>query len=100
MVYLSGVAITALLRDIWRYLMISSTQPSGGRLLGRRLGEGVVEARMSMAWAPDCRRHMYMRPNGSMRRLRMVVVRGGCSVTPPAERIFQLPVPRRIKEEG
>ena len=35
-----------------------SAQRSGGRPLGRRHDNGGVEARMSMAWVPGCRRHM------------------------------------------
>ena len=43
--------------DIWESLMIWSAERSGGRLIGRRLDEGGVEARMSMAWVPGDRRH-------------------------------------------
>ena len=39
-------------------LTIWSAQRSGGRPLGRRHDDGGVEARMSMAWVPGCRRHM------------------------------------------
>ena len=46
---LSCVAVTASLRDIWVFLTVWSAQRSGGRPLGRRHGEGGVEARMSMA---------------------------------------------------
>ena len=55
--------------------MIWSAQRSGGRPLGRRHGEGGVEARMSMAWVPGCRRHMC--PKAARRSLRIVVVGGG-----------------------
>ena len=55
---LSCVAIMASLKDIWVSLMIWSAQRSGGRPLGRRHDEGGLEARMSMAWVPVCRRHM------------------------------------------
>ena len=56
-------------------LTIWSAQRSGGRPLGRRHDEGGVEARMSMAWVPDCRRQMC--PN-ALRRSLIVVVRAGC----------------------
>ena len=39
-------------------LTIWSAQRSGGRPLERRHDDGGVEARMSMAWVPGCRRHM------------------------------------------
>ena len=58
--------------------MIWLAQRSGGRPLGRRHDEGVVEARMSMAWLPGCRRHMC--PKAPRRSLRIVVVSGGCPV--------------------
>ena len=58
--------------------MIWSALRSGGRSLGRRHDEGGVEARMPMAWVPGCRRHMC--PKAPTRRLRIVVVRGGCPV--------------------
>ena len=58
--------------------MIWSAQLSGGRPLGRRHDAGGVEARMSIASVPGCRRHMC--PNALRRSLRIVVVRGGCSV--------------------
>ena len=58
--------------------MIWSAQRSGGRPLGRRHDEGGVEARMSMAWVPGCRRQMCS--NLLRRSLRIVVVRGGCLV--------------------
>ena len=59
--------------------MIWSAQRSGGRPLGRCHDEGGVEARILMAWVPGCRRHMC--PNAPRHSLRIVVVRGGCSVT-------------------
>ena len=64
--------------DIWESLMIWSAERSGGRLHGRRHDEGGVEARMSMAWVPGCRRHMCR--NAPRRSLRIVVVRGGIPV--------------------
>ena len=48
------------------------------RPLGRRHDDGGVEARMSMAWVPGCRRHMC--PKSPRRSLRIVVVIGGCPV--------------------
>ena len=39
-------------------LVIWSAHRSGGRPLGRRHDEGGVQARMSMAWVPGCRRHI------------------------------------------
>ena len=59
-------------------LTIWSAQRSGGRPLGRRHDDGGVEARMSMAWVPGCRRHMC--PKVPRRSLRIVVVSGGCPV--------------------
>ena len=59
-------------------LTIWSAQRSGGRPLGRRHDDGRLEARMSMAWVPDCRRQMC--PNALRRSLRIVVVSGGCLV--------------------
>ena len=59
-------------------LTIWSAQGSCGRPLERRHDEGGVEARMSMAWVPGCRRHMC--PKVPRRSLRIVVVRGGCPV--------------------
>ena len=53
-------------------LTIWSAQRSGGRPLGRRHDDGGVEARMSMAWVPGCRRHMC--PKAPRRSLRIVVV--------------------------
>ena len=45
--------------DINKYgLNVKTAAHSGGRPQGRRHDEGVVEARMSMAWMPGCRRHM------------------------------------------
>ena len=58
--------------------MIWSAQQSGGRPLGRRHDEGGVEAIMSMAWVPGCRRRMC--PKALRRSLRIVVVSGGCLV--------------------
>ena len=75
---MSWVAVTASLRDIWVSLMIWSAHRNGCRPLGRRHDEGEVEARMSMAWVPGCRRHMC--PKAPRRSLRIVVVRGGCAV--------------------
>ena len=65
-------------QDIWVSLMIWSAQRSGGRPLGRRHDVGGVEARMSMAWVPGCRRQMC--PKALRRSLRIVVVKGGCPV--------------------
>ena len=59
-------------------LTIWSAQRSGGRPLGRRHGDGGLEARMSMAWVPGCRRQMC--PNALRRSSRILVVRGGCLV--------------------
>ena len=59
-------------------LQIWSAQRSGGRPLGRHHDDGGVEARMSMAWVPGCRRQMC--PNVLRRSLQIVVVRGGCPV--------------------
>ena len=53
--------------------MIWSAQRSGGLPLGRRHDVGGVEARMSMAWVPGCRRHMC--PKAPRRSFRIVVVR-------------------------
>ena len=53
--------------------MIWSAKRSGGRPL-----EGGVEARMSMAWVPGCRRQMC--PKAAKRSIRIVVVSGGCLV--------------------
>ena len=64
----------ASLRDSWVSLTIWSAQRSGGR----PLVEGGVEARMSMARVPGCRRQMC--PKALRRRLQIVVVRGGCPV--------------------
>ena len=64
--------------DIWESLMIWSAERSGGRLNGRRLDEGGVEARMSMAWVPGDRRHRCR--NAPRRSLRIVVVKRSCSV--------------------
>ena len=75
---LSFVAVTASLRDSWVSFTIWSAQRSGGRPLGRCHVEGGVEARMSMAWVPGCRRQMC--PKALRRSLRIVVVRGGCPV--------------------
>ena len=69
---LSYVAVTASLRDIWVSLTILSAQRSGGRPLWRRHDDGGLEARMSMAWVPGCRRQMC--PNALRRSLRIVVV--------------------------
>ena len=68
---LSWVVVTASLRDIWVSLMIWSAQRSGGRPLGRHHDEGGMEARMSIAWVPGCRRHM--RPKEHRRSFRIVV---------------------------
>ena len=54
-------------------LMIWSAQRSGGRPLGQRHDEDGVEARMSMAWVPGCRRHMC--PKAPIRSLQIVVVK-------------------------
>ena len=59
-------------------LAIWSAQRSGGRPLGRHHDAGGVEARMSMAWVPSCRRHVC--PKAPRRSFRIVVVRGGCPV--------------------
>ena len=59
-------------------LTIWSAQRSGERPLGRRHDDGGLEARMSMAWVPGCRRQMC--PNALRRSLRIVVVSGGCLV--------------------
>ena len=59
-------------------LAIWSAQRSGGRPLGRCHVEGGVEARMSMASVPGCRRQMC--PKALRRSLRIVVVRGCCPV--------------------
>ena len=75
---MSCVAVTASRRDIWVSLAIWSTQRSGGRPLGRRHDEGGMEARMSMAWVPGCRRHMC--PKAPRCSLRIVVVSDGCPV--------------------
>ena len=48
-------------------LVIWSDQRSGGRPLGRCRDEGGVEARMSMAWVPGCRRHYV--PEGTYAQL-------------------------------
>ena len=67
---------TASIRDIWVSLTIWSAQRSSWRPLGRRHDGGGVEARMSMAWVPGCRRQMC--PNALSCSLQIVVVRGGC----------------------
>ena len=59
-------------------LVIWSAQLSGGQPLGRRHDDGGLEARMSMAWVPGCRRQMC--PNALRCSLQIVVVRGGCPV--------------------
>ena len=59
-------------------LAIWSAHRSGGCPNGRRHGAGGVEARMSMAWVPDCRRQMC--PKAPRRSFRIVVFRGGCPV--------------------
>ena len=59
-------------------LTIWSAQWNGGRPLGWRHDDGGVEARMSMAWVPGCRRHMC--PKAPSRSLRIVVVSSGCPV--------------------
>ena len=68
---LSCVGVTASLRDICVSFMIwSAARRSGGRPLGRRLDEGGVEARNSMAW---CRVADGMCPKAPSRSLRIVV---------------------------
>ena len=42
--------------------------------LGRRHDDDGVEARMSMAWVPGCRRHNSMCPKTPRRSLRIVIV--------------------------
>ena len=64
---MSCVAVTASLRDICVSVMIWSAQRSGGRPLGRRHDDGGVEATLSMAWVPGCRRQMC--PNALRRNL-------------------------------
>ena len=62
------------------YLEIWSAQRSGGHSLGRRHDEGGVQARMSMAWVPGCRRHNLCtrRHLGVVCELLSIV--GGCPV--------------------
>ena len=54
--------------------------------MGSSSDEGGVEARMSMAWVPGCRRHMC--PKAPRRSLRIVVVSGGCPVQENLQCIF------------
>ena len=74
----SWVAVTASLRGICVSLAIWSAHRSGGRPLGRRHDAGGVEARMSMACVPGCRRQIC--PKSRRCSFRIVVVRGGCPV--------------------
>ncbi len=55
---MSCVVNTASLRDRLVFLVTWSAQRSGGRPLGRRHDEDGVEASMTMAWVPGCRRHI------------------------------------------